>query len=214
MVRRQRIKDDVYVYAEGGGDSDALKSELRQGMAAFFGKIPDLAGRRPRVVACGGREQAFDQFKTALAQGKNALLLVDSEDLPDPRHQPPPDGHWQPWAHLKKQAGWDTPASAKETDCHLMVPCMEGWFIADWSVLVNYFGTGFRTDLKPPQKPEELTKQKVYQVLAQATRSSRKGSYGKGAHSFELLGQLDPTKVLGASPWAKRLVDELVDRKD
>lgn len=213
MVKRQRIKDDVYVYAEGGGDSDALKSELRQGMAAFFGQCPSLIGRRPRVVACGGREQAFDQFKTALALGKNALLLVDSETLPDPHHQPPPDGNWHPWAHLRTQAGWQAPANAKEIDCHLMVPCMEGWFMADWSVLVSYFGTGFRADLKPSQKPDELTKEKVYQVLAQATKGSRKGSYGKGAHSFELLGRLDVTKVLSASPWAKRLVDELVGRK-
>jgi hypothetical protein len=37
----------------------------------------------PRLVACGGREQAFEDFKTALAsarKGDRVYLWIDSED--------------------------------------------------------------------------------------------------------------------------------------
>lgn len=164
-----RARNDVFVYMEGGGDSDALKVELRQGMATWLGKYPALRGKLPRVVACGGREQAFDQFKTALAQGKNALLLVDSEACVDLSHQALPEERWLPWSHLKQQAGWTQPDAAGQQDAHL--------------------------------------------ILKQASQNSAKGVYGKGAHSFKLLGLLDPAKVAVASPWAKRFLDELVKRK-
>ena len=76
-------KRDVKVYAEGGGSgpgSSDLQSELRQGFAEFFAKTDLGKVHRPRVVACGGREQALDMFRTAVKHGENALLLVDSEN--------------------------------------------------------------------------------------------------------------------------------------
>jgi hypothetical protein len=39
--------------------------------------------------------------------------------------------------------------------------------------------------------------------------SKTKGRYDKGSHSFELLALVDPKKVAGASPHAKRLFDTL-----
>jgi hypothetical protein len=48
-----------------------------------------------------------------------------------------------------------------------------------------------------------------------ATQTSKtKGEYRKGKHSFELLGQLDPDKVMAASPHAKRLLDILKKRSE
>lgn len=55
-----------------------------------------------------------------------------------------------------------------------------------------------------------MVKHDLYNALAHATRRCKpKGAYGKGAHSFLLLASLEPAVVIGASPWAKRLVDEL-----
>ncbi len=215
MVKLGKLsRNDVFVYMEGGGDSDTLKSELRQSMATWLGKCPALQGKRPRVVACGGREQAFDHFKTALAQGKNALLLVDSEEKVSASHQPSVQGDGGlPWLHLKQQAGWDQPPSARQEDAHLMVVCMESWFLAQPQALKDFFGAGFRMELLPRGQVEQHTKAAIYQGLKLASQKSAKGEYGKGAHSFKLLGLLDPGKVAQASAWAGRFLAELAARK-
>lgn len=54
----------VKVYVEGGGDSSALKRKCREGFREFFRKI-GLQGRMPRIVACGPRNNAYDDFCTA-----------------------------------------------------------------------------------------------------------------------------------------------------
>ncbi len=84
--------------------------------------------------------------------------------------------------------------------------------MADRETLRTYFGQGFREKaLPPPGKPiEKIDKAVVLDGLKRATRDTKtKGEYGKGAHSFELLGLIDADKVISASPWAKRLVEEL-----
>ena len=46
-----------------------------------------------------------------------------------------------------------------------------------------------------------------------ATRKCKtKEHYLKGKHSFVLLGRIDPSKVIAASPHAKRLLDALKSR--
>ena len=209
-----RIKDDVFVYAEGGGDSDSLKSEFRQAFAAFFSKTILGNTRRPRVVACGGRDQAFDMFQTAISQGRNALLLVDSETEVFSKHQPPPDNNWRPWDHLKTQAGWEQPSGTTDDDCHLMAWCMESWFFADWDTVEDFFGQGFKKSVIPNGSIESFPKTTVYQCLQNATSKCKtKAPYGKGSHSFKLLALIDSNSVMNASPWAKRFIDELAKRK-
>lgn len=212
-----RIKNDVFVYAEGGGkgnDSSASQAEFRQAFAAFFSKTILGTTRRPRVVTCGGRDQAFAMFTTAIAQGKNALLLVDGEDNVAPAHEPPPAGNWQPWAHLLVRDGWQKPVRAKDDDCHLMAPCMESWFLADWIAVRAFFGQGFNAAPLPRGPIEAVTKQDVYAALKQASKDCKtKAVYGKGAHSFKLLSLIDAASVMAASPWAARLVQELGKRK-
>lgn len=66
------------LYVEGGGDAAALKTACREGFAKFLGKA-GLAGRMPRIVACGSRADAYDSFCTAIRNGEAAMLLVDSE---------------------------------------------------------------------------------------------------------------------------------------
>jgi len=58
----------VRLYVEGGGDSKELKTHCRRGFRKFIEKA-GLQGRMPRIVACGGRQRAYDSFATALAAG-------------------------------------------------------------------------------------------------------------------------------------------------
>lgn len=213
----KRIKDGVYLYVEGGGsDISPMRRELREAFAEFFLKTPLGNERRPRVVPCGSRQDAYEAFATAVAQGRNALLLVDSESLVSPGSREPADDHcqWKPWAHLKAQDGWERPGGATDLDCHLMAQCMESWLVADWSTLATFYGQGFNDRKRPTGSIEGLDKAAVYNVLAQATKSCKtKSSYGKGEHSFKLLACMSATTVTQQCPWARRLIDELQRRR-
>lgn len=206
----------VTLYVEGGGDSKTLRIECRRGFREFLEKA-GLKGKMPAIVASGGRRAAYEDYCTALTQATAAVLLVDSEAPVSPRHQQGNPDTWQPWQHLKARPGdgWDKPAGAQDTDCHLMVQCMETWFLADRQTLQSFFGQGFRESALPAATLplESVAKDDVYNALEQATqRCKTKGGYGKGDHSFKLLARIDPAKVVAASPWAQRFVDQLKKR--
>jgi hypothetical protein len=173
----------------------------------------------PRIVACGSRADAYKSFCTAIANNELAMLLVDSEARMAAGAEPSnaPSSEWLPWLHLKQRQGdgWDRPANSDDLQCHLMVQCMEHWLLADRDALRAFFGKGYRDSALPSaQNPlEGLSKQSAYSALANATRDCQtKGTYGKGQHSFELLGKIDPQKVMAASPWAKRFITALKER--
>jgi hypothetical protein len=155
----------------------------------------------PAVVACGSRNDAYDSFCTglAIAQANDLpLLLVDSEaPVGDP-----------PWEHLRTRDSWAKPGGASDEHAHLMVQCMEAWFLADREHLQRFFGQGFAGNPLPQNaNVEQISKADVLNGLNNATRNTKtKGCYHKGKHSFELLGGLDPTKVRGASAHADRLI--------
>lgn len=201
------------IYVEGGGDAALLKTECRQGFSRFF-ESAGFKGKMPRVVACGGRNDAFDSFCTAINQGECALLLVDSEDPVNVTHQQGNPDQWKPWDHLHQRDKWDKPANADDIDCHLMVQCMEAWFIADRQALAEFFGQCFKQNQLPnsANSIESIAKRQLYTSLANATKGCQKGQYGKGAHSFKLLALINPTSITTASPWANRLVDTLTER--
>lgn len=199
------------LFVEGGGDSGILQSASREGFRSFITKA-GLA-RRPRIVACGSRRNAYGSFRTAIANREAALLLVDSEAPVAPENQGGAPGDWRPWHHLKMlpDDGWDRPAGAEERHCHLMVQCMESWFIADLATLQGFFGQGFAPRALPEGRPvETIDKAAVQAGLADATEACRtKAPYGKGEHSFKILSSIDPALVVAASPWAARFVQEL-----
>ena len=78
----------AHIYLEGGGGKD-LNARCREG----FRKLLESCGfakRMPKLTACGSRNSAYDDFKTAHAHasgGDYVALLVDSED--------PSSGHRQ-----------------------------------------------------------------------------------------------------------------------
>ena len=196
----------IRVYVEGGGDSNQLRRQCRNGFREFFSKA-GLEGHMPRVVACGSRQRAYDQFCAAIDEAETdsfIVLLVDSETAVAASDSP--------WKHLKKRDNWTQPSAAADDSAQLMVQCMEAWFVADRQSLSAYFGNDFKAAALPARDDvEAIAKRDLEPVLKQATRSCSKGkgTYRKGRHSFDLLGCLDPSKVMASSCHARRLIDTL-----
>ncbi len=93
---------------------------------------------------------------------------------------------------------------------------MEAWFLADKDTLGLFFGDGFYRGALPARSDvENVTKTEVLNGLKAATRRcKKKGEYGKGRHSFDILAQIDPVKVTEASLQAKRLVETLIQKME
>ena len=178
-----------------------MRTECRQAFREFFRKA-GLAGRMPRVVACGGRHNAYEDFCHAWegAPEDRPFLLVDSEG---------PVAYSDPWSHLQRRDGWDRPRSAPDGSAHLMVQCMESWFYADKDSLADFFGRGFNRNALSGADIEDIPQQDVVNDLRSATRGSHKGTYDKSSHSFAILRGLDANKVCAASPHAERLIEAL-----
>ncbi len=190
---------------EGGGDrkSKYLNRECRQAFASFLEKA-GLAGRLPSIEAAGGRQQAYDTFKSAHERGDRvAVLLVDAEA---------PVTFLDPWTHLNTRDGWTRPSGATNDQCHLMVQVMESWFLADREALANFYRQRFRPHALPgnPRQVEQVSKRDIENGLERATRDTSRGRYHKGQHSFAILASLDPAKVTAASPHARIFVQALL----
>jgi hypothetical protein len=126
----------VMVYVEGGGDKRKTLDDCRRGFGQLFEKIV-RTGHPPKVVACGGRESAFDEFKCNVESGEDGFLIlqVDSEGAVDP--------DVNSWAHLRANDRWEKPKAVNDDQAHLMVQCMESWFLADPEALRTYYKQGF-----------------------------------------------------------------------
>ena len=203
----------VYVEGGGGGDRREQQSKLRHAFAQLFENSGLRRPRAPSVTCCGSRNNTFRDFCTALKVHHNqALLLVDSE-------APVASGS-DVWSHLQQRDGWDRPEGVEDDSAHLMVQCMEAWFLADRATLTAYFGNGFNAS-KLPALPEvngvrdieAIAKAQIFESLKQATRETKtKGRYDKGEHSFQILAKLDAGKVTAASPHAAGLIQAIKSR--
>lgn len=189
----------VKVYVEGGGDTKKQKITFRKGFVTFIEKA-GLKGHMPAISPGGSRNHTFARFKaTHAVNNGEVLLLVDAEA---------PVTASGPWQHLKERDGWDRPSGTKDEQCHLMVQFMESWFMADRVALRNYYQKGFRKQaFSKNSNIEAITKQDVNDILKSATKDTNKGDYDKGKHSSGIMENLDPTKVMSASPYAKRFID-------
>ena len=87
---------------------------------------------------------------------------------------------------------------------------MEAWFLADRDGLAEYYGRDFHLNALPRRgEIDKVAKDDIFDGLRNATRRCKKGEYGKGRHSFDILEGTDPAKVFDASPHARRLIDTL-----
>ena len=188
----------VTVYVEGGGNNKDTITRCRQGFSEYCKNVAPL-NPRPRIVACGGRQQAFDRFKTEVVRSKKGdlcLLLVDSEG--------PVEATMTSSAHLQAHDRCPLPESETQK-IFLMVQAMEAWFLADRDALAKYYGARFRRQNLPgdERRIEEIPKDDLEPSLVRATRDTQKGQYHKTRHGFALLGLIDPLKVQMGSPYAQ-----------
>ena len=197
------------LYIEGGGNR--RHQVLRRAFSAFFERA-GFQGRLPRIVAGGDRNSTYRGFCRALenaGQDDFVALLVDAESAVEP-------GATTGWDHLRERQEdqWARPAGADDDQVHLMVECMEAWLLADRTCLATYFGRGFDAGNLPGQRNdvEAIPKDDLITGLENATRDTEKGTYDKGAHSFEILEMLDPELVCNASRHARRLIDVLHEK--
>lgn len=188
----------VRVYIEGGGSTREMQSRCREAFEKLF-KNAGFAGKMPRLTACGGRNSAFDDFKTAHKASKGSVaMLVDSED--------PVSDAEQTWAHLKKRDGWDRPSGAVDEQVLFMTTCMETWIAFDRAALKRRYGVCLQENALPPAVVhiEKRDRNEVRRALEHATRNCT-GPYAKGEVSFRLLAELDPAELLKLPSFARAI---------
>jgi hypothetical protein len=197
----------IRIYLEGGGPSKRRNTAIkcRQAFHLFFGQI--IPERRFHPVACGGRKETFDDFKHALVDPKHQndtiILLVDSEMNVA--------AGMTAKEHLRNRDGWIFPASVPEEKVHMMVQCMEAWFMADKEVLANYYGHGFTVSSLPGNPNiEAINKKDIFDSIQHASRNTRKQKYDKGRDGFEILGLISADRVCQASQHARHLREYLL----
>ena len=193
----------VTLCVEGGANSRQQR-ELKRAFKAFFEKA-NVQVRLLRVLPRGSRENAYKFFCATLKRAGDddfVVLRVDAEISVNP--------DVTSWDHLRGEDGWARPAGVDDDQAHLMVQCMEAWFLADRKCLETYFGRDFNTRALPRRSDvEAIPKKDLFASLKNATRNTAKRGYDKGADSFKILEMLDPELVCNASPHACRLIDVL-----
>lgn len=174
------------IYIEGGGDSKELHSRCREGFRRLLENC-GFSGRMPRLIACGGRSAAFDDFKTAhriANSGTYVAIFVDSEDRMDDIEKT--------WKHLHKRDGWDQPNDADDEQVLLMVTCMETWITVDRSTLRTHYGDHLREAALPVLTDVESRGRHAIQDSLVLATNGCKNAYAKGKRSFEVVGKLNP----------------------
>ncbi len=186
----------VFLYVEGGGAETIVRKAFHDLLSAA-----GFAGKLPRIVACGSREEAYKKFRLAATYPDSLpVLLVDSED--------PVNGK-SVWTHLLDRDGWVKPARVNDLQGYLMVTSMETWLMADPQALQRFFHRGFdKNKLLGNHALESRTRQDVQKALYQATRNCSQ-SYKKGPVSFKALGFVDPATLKVHLPHFRQFIDGL-----
>ena len=154
------------------------------------------------LVACGARNDAYDDFKIAHAKAASADfigLLVDSEDRVADIEQT--------WQHAGQKTGenWTKPRGATEEQLMFMTTSMETWIVTDRDTLKAHFGSSLNESALPAvQNMEQRDRHTILNALQVASRDCP-GPYAKGPKSFELLGKLNPVVLEQHLPSFKRV---------
>lgn len=188
----------IRVYVEGGGHLRSNLNACRRGFSRYCENM-GITNPRPRIIAAGDRRSAFEDFRQAVRENGDdiVLLLVDSEgEITQDT---------APMRHLRDRDGWEWPAGTRDDQAHVMVQCMESWFLADRQSLAAFFGEGFLENSLPGNpNVEQVPKNVVMDSLAHASRHTQKGPYHKTRHGFRLLESIRPELVCQASSHAER----------
>lgn len=182
---------NAYIYVEGGA-SGANSKEVSIRCQQAFHRLLDrmgFTGRKPRLVACGGRGSVYDRFCTAHAtQGNGYVAMwIDSED--------PMADIEEAWGHLQQVrtvAQWTMPAGAQNDQVLLMTTCMETWIVADRDTLREHFNRGLNENSLPHTNGLEGKQRHAVQLALELATKDCKNAYAKGKRSFEILEKLNP----------------------
>ncbi|HCU37666.1 MAG TPA: hypothetical protein DGT21_20200 [Armatimonadetes bacterium] len=190
----------VRIYVEGGGDGRVGKSEVRKGFQEFFREFADVM---PAVIPCGGRNQAYDDFRTALRKHPEAfvILLVDAEG--------PVLGDVSCRAYLKSREKWDL-RDVDEDQVHLMVQAVEAWLIADPDAIAAFYGNGVNMNAIPTTRnPEDIPKDTLKSSLDNAGKHTQKRGYHEINHCPKILAAIRAAVVRERCAHCKALFDVL-----
>ncbi|CAG0989188.1 hypothetical protein METP2_02469 [Methanosarcinales archaeon] len=194
------------IYIEGGGDSKQLKILCRQGFRTLLEKC-GFGGNMPKLISCGGRQSAFDDFQTAYANKSNSdyvAMLIDSED--------PLKDLDETWNHLKIRDKWEKPTGSENEQVLFMTTCMETWIVADRDVLIKHYGSKLQESALPPLfNLESRDHQEIIESLCHATRNCS-NTYKKGKESFYVLEKLSPKELESNLPSFARVKRILEDK--
>jgi hypothetical protein len=199
----------VHVFVEGGGDHPETLRKCRIGFSKLFERAVGADNPKPKVEACGSRDEAYKDFCRFFLQdqsGTFAILLVDSE-------APVAQGTTA-WNHLlNRENTWRRPAGAHNEHAHLMVQCMESWFLADTPNLCDFYERKSkkrinRNALRCNPQIEDIAKEDVMDRLDRATKNV--GGYHKTRNAFAILAAVDPAAVRQRSPHADALFEVLI----
>ena len=183
------------IFLEGGA-SGAHSKELTTRCQQAFHKLLDrmgFTGRKPRLVAGGGRGAVFERFCTALTAGTCDYLAmwIDSEE--------PMSNIEDAWKHLANVTTvptWEKPDGATNEQVLFMTTCMETWIVADRNTLREHYRDELQESALPPlHLLEQRHRHDIQDKLTLATRNC-KNAYAKGKQSYMILGKLDPETLL------------------
>ncbi len=184
----------AYIYIEGGGSGPGSKYLNAKCQEAFH-KLLDrmgLKGRKPRLVACGGRSAVYDRFATQhLANAAEYVAMwIDSEEP-----MTNPEAAWEHLRTVTTVPPLSCPEGAEDNQILFMTTCMETWIATDRKVLSDHYGDSLQETALPPLAAlEQRGRHSVQDNLEHATRNCS-NAYKKGKRSFEILGLLTPATL-------------------
>lgn len=198
---------NAIIYLEGGAkDSKEQKVRCQQAFHKLLDRM-GFTGRKPRLVACGGRGSVYDRFCTEHAQagGRWVAMWIDAEE--------PMKDTEQAWSHLtsvETVPKWQRPAGAVDEQVLFMTTCMETWIVADPETLRANYGQKFLANRLPGVEGLEARgRHEVQEKLARASEEG-KNAFAKGKRSFDVLEKINPAKleVLPSFKRVKRILRE------
>ena len=181
----------AYLYLEGGAsgpNSKALDIRCERAFHKLLDKM-GFVGRKPRLVACGGRNDVYRAFCRGLRSAGSGYVAmwIDSEE--------PMSDIESAWRHLggvTSVAVWERPEEARDDQVLFMSTCMETWIVADRAALREHYREKLNENPLPAHTHlESRPRHAVQQALELATRDC-KSPYTKGKRSFDMLEKLDP----------------------
>lgn len=198
---------EVLIYIEGDtkqkGKANAIP--LRQGLRTFFQNLENEIKVPIRIKPVGARELTIKIFLSEIDDNRDnfAVLLVDAEgEIGEDESVK---------TFLRKISDKFNFKNVKDEQCHLMVQLMESWFLADKEKLGEFYGPNFNHNALPKNKNvEKIPKADVLKGLKAATAKTKKGEYGKGTHSGEILQKINSSSVRNSAEHCENLFQAII----